>query len=229
MKTICAPRCRCDQQQEVRFPIPRFKLRHYREPWLALVREFSRADHWLPSAAGLRPRFLRIDSPLSSMRCALCTKRSMMLSAMLGSPICSCQCATGIWLAGESWNGAGTGHHDFQVAPPAVLHMPWRSRRAPAHRCAPVSPAENRCCHLREPRPGHGTIRPSRGRQRIRRGKALWASAQASQVLPIPSRSDQQVLMLPDPIAGSQSAHEPVGGPSRGDAGSRCPRSSHAL
>src|SRR2546428_10801023 len=54
--------------------------------------------HLPSSSADLRPRFLRIDSPLSSMRCALCTKRSRMLSAMLGSPICSCQCSMGSWL-----------------------------------------------------------------------------------------------------------------------------------
>ena len=40
-------------------------------------------------------RCLRIDSPRSSMRWALCTKRSRMASASVGSPICSCQRDTG--------------------------------------------------------------------------------------------------------------------------------------
>jgi hypothetical protein len=42
-------------------------------------------------SSGLRPRFLRMDSPLSSMRKALWTNRSRILSATEGSPICSCQ------------------------------------------------------------------------------------------------------------------------------------------
>ena len=46
----------------------------------------------------LPPRFLRIDSPRISMRYALCTNRSRMLSARVGSPICSCHLATGSWL-----------------------------------------------------------------------------------------------------------------------------------
>lgn len=48
--------------------------------------------------ASLPPRFLRIDSPRISMRWALCTSRSRMLSAKVGSPICSCHWATGSWL-----------------------------------------------------------------------------------------------------------------------------------
>ena len=44
------------------------------------------------------PRSLRIDSPCISMRWALCTSRSRMLSAKVGSPICSCHLATGSWL-----------------------------------------------------------------------------------------------------------------------------------
>jgi len=44
------------------------------------------------------PRFLRMDSPRISMRWALCTSRSRMLSARVGSPICSCHLATGSWL-----------------------------------------------------------------------------------------------------------------------------------
>lgn len=43
-------------------------------------------------------RFLRIDSPCSSMRWALCTRRSRVESAMVGSPICACQEETGSWL-----------------------------------------------------------------------------------------------------------------------------------
>ena len=43
-------------------------------------------------------RFLRMDSPFSSMRWALCTSRSRMLSAMVGSPIWTCQEDTGNWL-----------------------------------------------------------------------------------------------------------------------------------
>ena len=46
----------------------------------------------------LPPRFLRIDSPRISMRWALCTSRSRILSARVGSPICSCHLATGSWL-----------------------------------------------------------------------------------------------------------------------------------
>ncbi len=41
--------------------------------------------------------FLRSDSPFNSIRCALCTRRSRMLSASDGSPICACHCATGAW------------------------------------------------------------------------------------------------------------------------------------
>ena len=45
--------------------------------------------------AFLSPRCMRIDSPRISMRWALCTKRSRMASANVGSPICSCQRDTG--------------------------------------------------------------------------------------------------------------------------------------
>ena len=38
---------------------------------------------------------LRIESPFISIRCALCTSRSRMPSASVGSPICSCQRAIG--------------------------------------------------------------------------------------------------------------------------------------
>jgi hypothetical protein len=41
------------------------------------------------------PRFLRIESPRISMRCALWTRRSRMPSASVGSPICSCHRETG--------------------------------------------------------------------------------------------------------------------------------------
>ena len=41
------------------------------------------------------PRFLRIESPRISMRWALCTSRSRIPSASVGSPICSCQRETG--------------------------------------------------------------------------------------------------------------------------------------
>ena len=41
------------------------------------------------------PRFLRIESPRISMRWALCTSRSRMPSASVGSPICSCHRETG--------------------------------------------------------------------------------------------------------------------------------------
>src|ERR1700756_2966746 len=41
------------------------------------------------------PFFLRMESPRISMRCALCTSRSRIPSASVGSPICSCQRATG--------------------------------------------------------------------------------------------------------------------------------------
>jgi hypothetical protein len=44
------------------------------------------------------PRFLRIDSPRISIRWALWTSRSRMLSASVGSPIRSCHLATGSWL-----------------------------------------------------------------------------------------------------------------------------------
>ena len=43
-------------------------------------------------------RSLRMDSPCISRRWALCTSRSRMLSAKVGSPICSCHLATGSWL-----------------------------------------------------------------------------------------------------------------------------------
>ncbi len=38
----------------------------------------------------------RMDGPLSSMRWALCSRRSQMASAVLGSPMTACQSATGI-------------------------------------------------------------------------------------------------------------------------------------
>jgi hypothetical protein len=41
---------------------------------------------------------LRADLPCSSIWWALWTSRSRMLSARVGSPICSCQRLTGIWL-----------------------------------------------------------------------------------------------------------------------------------
>ena len=53
-------------------------------------------DHsGLGSLSGLR--FFRMDSARISMRWALWTKRSRMPSAMVGSPICSCQRETGSW------------------------------------------------------------------------------------------------------------------------------------
>jgi hypothetical protein len=59
------------------------------------------ARHWSdPASVSHRPyapppRFLRIESPFISMRWALWTRRSRMPSATVGSPICSCQRATG--------------------------------------------------------------------------------------------------------------------------------------
>ncbi len=52
----------------------------------------------LGAQAFFPPRSLRMDSPRNSMRWALCTRRSRMLSAKVGSPICSCHWATGSWL-----------------------------------------------------------------------------------------------------------------------------------
>lgn len=46
----------------------------------------------------LPPRFLRVDSPRTSIRRALCNSRSAMLSTKVGSPICSCHLITGRWL-----------------------------------------------------------------------------------------------------------------------------------
>ena len=48
-----------------------------------------------PAAYAPPPRFLRIESPLISMRWALWTRRSRIPSATVGSPTCSCQRATG--------------------------------------------------------------------------------------------------------------------------------------
>ena len=67
---------------------------------------WKRDSHFIPSPSersdggycSLPPRFLRIDSPPISMRWALCTSRSRMLSAKVGSPICSCHLVTGSWL-----------------------------------------------------------------------------------------------------------------------------------
>jgi len=53
---------------------------------------------FLGAQAFFPPRSLRMDSPRISMRWALCTSRSRMLSAKVGSPICSCHWATGSWL-----------------------------------------------------------------------------------------------------------------------------------
>lgn len=47
--------------------------------------------HAYSPPADLRERFFRSDSPESSTRCALCTSRSRMLSAAVGSPIWACQ------------------------------------------------------------------------------------------------------------------------------------------
>jgi hypothetical protein len=41
---------------------------------------------------------LRAELPFNSIWCALWTNRSRMLSARVGSPICSCQRLTGTWL-----------------------------------------------------------------------------------------------------------------------------------
>ena len=41
----------------------------------------------------------RIDAPFSSIRCALCKRRSQMASAWFGSPMTPCQSETGSWLA----------------------------------------------------------------------------------------------------------------------------------
>ena len=49
----------------------------------------------LPPCYAPPPRFLRIESPFISMRWALWTRRSRIPSATVGSPICSCQRATG--------------------------------------------------------------------------------------------------------------------------------------
>jgi len=47
-------------------------------------------------AGSAPPRFFRIDSPRISSRVALCTIRSRIPSATVGSPICSCHLLTGI-------------------------------------------------------------------------------------------------------------------------------------
>ena len=43
------------------------------------------------------PRFFLIESPRISIRWALCTSRSRIPSARVGSPTCSCQRETGSW------------------------------------------------------------------------------------------------------------------------------------
>ena len=50
--------------------------------------------HAYSPPADFRERFFRSDSPESSTRCALCTSRSRMLSATVGSPIWACQAET---------------------------------------------------------------------------------------------------------------------------------------
>ena len=66
-------------------------------PGTTILRSLDRSTS-LFAQAFLPPRSLRIDSPCISMRWALCTSRSRMLSAKVGSPICSCHLATGNWL-----------------------------------------------------------------------------------------------------------------------------------
>ena len=51
-----------------------------------------------PSLPSAGYSLFRLDFPLSAMRWALCTSRSRMASASVGSPIASCQCSTGSWL-----------------------------------------------------------------------------------------------------------------------------------
>src|SRR6267154_3329741 len=66
------------------------------QPLCPCFRDVEDRDHsGLGSLGGLR--FFRMDSPRISMRWALWTKRSRMPSAMVGSPICSCQRETGSW------------------------------------------------------------------------------------------------------------------------------------
>lgn len=60
---------------------------------LSTARHFHRSQ---PPVFGVRGGgFLRSDSPLSSMRCAVWMMRSRIPSAIVGSPICSYHCATG--------------------------------------------------------------------------------------------------------------------------------------
>src|SRR5271166_2232936 len=61
----------------------------YPKKMLTLVHSF------FSSCGGLR--FLRMDSTRMSTRSALCTRLSRMPSAMVGSPMCSCQRETGNW------------------------------------------------------------------------------------------------------------------------------------
>ena len=61
----------------------------------ALVPASAHRDPGERQLDGCGPRFLRIESPRISMRWALWTSRSRMPSAAVGSPICSCQRATG--------------------------------------------------------------------------------------------------------------------------------------
>ena len=76
--------------------IPAFGKRQLRElsPFLCPSSCRSLGTQVSDLASGFLARVLR-DSPRSSMRWALCTRRSRMPSAMVASPICSCHWATG--------------------------------------------------------------------------------------------------------------------------------------
>ena len=55
-------------------------------------------SRWVAAALALVAVFLRIDSPVSVKRWWFCISRSSIASAIVASPIHSCQCSIGSWL-----------------------------------------------------------------------------------------------------------------------------------
>src|SRR5204863_8842440 len=145
-------------------------------------------------------------SPLRLSRCALCTSRSRMASAIVGSPMISCQCSTGSWLV-IMVERARVDLHDLQKVAallgrhgreaPIVEDQQLDACQAPEQ---PVEPSVAAGERQRIEEPGHpvvedGAIVAAR----------FVAERTGDPTLPDTGLADDEEVLVPlDPLAGGQ-------------------------
>ena len=122
--------------------------------WLGSAEQSNRVDHTCEFPF---TRLLRIESPRTSIRCALWTRQSRMPSASLGSPICSCQRDTGSCeVRMVERIGSGLQRSAKSRGAQVLRERPSPSRRSPEHRCGLAARAGSANCRRRAPSQDRG-------------------------------------------------------------------------